>query len=98
MRNIKNILIAVIIILVDLFVYFVLGTLLMSYDDFYFESKGVYWSLASMSTSEQLSYIGFIVWNGLNIIAAGYVIYRFVRKIRERNTAASLYKWWSKVS
>ena len=37
------------IILIDLAVYIFLGLLLMSYDDFYDESKGEYWSWESMS-------------------------------------------------
>ncbi len=45
----KNILISIGVILFDLFVYLVLGMLLMNYDDFYDESKGEYWSLESMT-------------------------------------------------
>ena len=40
----------------DLFVYIVLGLLLMSYDDNYDSSKGKYWSLASMNSSEKIIY------------------------------------------
>jgi hypothetical protein len=37
----------------DLFVFIILGLLLMGYDDNYDSSKGEYWSLASMSTTEK---------------------------------------------
>jgi hypothetical protein len=62
--------------LADLFVYIILGLLLMGYDDNYNESKGEYWGLASMTTQEKLIYIGFQVWNVLNIIVALFLIYR----------------------
>ena len=40
----------------DLFVYIVLGLLLMGYDDNYDSSKGEYWSLESMDSTEKIIY------------------------------------------
>ncbi len=76
----KIILIGVGIVLADLFVYLVIGTLMMGYDDTYNESKGEYLSLASMTAYEQVIYLGMQVWNVLNILAIGYIIYRLTRK------------------
>ncbi|WP_298507183.1 hypothetical protein [uncultured Maribacter sp.] len=63
----------------DLAIYVVLGLLLMDYDDFYDESKGAYWSLESMTTSQKTTYIGLNIWHVINVIIIGYVIYRIVR-------------------
>ena len=80
----KNILIGTILILFDIVVYLFLGLALMQYDDFYDESKGEYWSLASMTFSEKIPYIGINIWNILNLIAIGYIIYRIVLGLRKR--------------
>ena len=81
MIKLKNIIIGTGIILFDIAVYFVLGTLLMNYDDFYDESKGEYWSLASMTLSEKANYIGLHIWNLINLIVIGYIIYRIIKKL-----------------
>ena len=90
MRNLKwkHILIGLCIILTDLFVYLVIGTLMMGYDDTYNESKGEYWSLASMTTNEQVIYLGMQVWNVLNLFAIVYIIYRLTRKNKKRAITA----------
>ena len=46
--TVKNLLIGIVVISMDLLVYVILGLLLMNYDDFYDESKGEYWSLESI--------------------------------------------------
>ena len=51
--TIKNVLIAISIILLDLAVYIYIGLLLMNYDDFYDGSKGAYWSLESGTMSDR---------------------------------------------
>lgn len=56
--------------------------MLMGYDDFYDESKGAYWSFDSMSIWQKANYIGLNVWHLINLVALGYVIYRFVKAIR----------------
>ena len=86
----KHILIGFGIVLTDLFVYFVIATLMMGYDDTYNESKGEYWSLASMTTYEQVIYIGMQVWNVLNIFAIGYIIFRLTRKNKKRATTNAI--------
>lgn len=77
----KKIIFGIIIIVVDLLVYILLGLLLMNYDDFYDESKGEYWSLASMTTSQKITYICYNLWIFLNI---ALVVYIFVRRILKR--------------
>ncbi|GAB7087659.1 hypothetical protein JCM15579A_17630 [Marinifilum fragile] len=79
----KNILISIGVILFDLFVYLVLGMLLMNYDDFYDESKGEYWSLESMTFWQKANYIGLNLWHIINVIVIGYVIYRVIKMIRK---------------
>ncbi|GJM36557.1 MAG: hypothetical protein DHS20C18_55580 [Saprospiraceae bacterium] len=78
----KHIAIGIGVIIADLIVYIILGLLLMNYDDFYEESKGEYWSLASMTTTEKATYIGFEVWNVINCIGIGYLAYLLTRKIK----------------
>lgn len=79
MAILKKIRIGIVIIIADLYVYLILGLLLMDYDDFYKESKGEYWSLASMTKSQQVTYFCFNLWNVVNVTAMGYVIYHFLK-------------------
>jgi uncharacterized membrane-anchored protein YhcB (DUF1043 family) len=80
---VKNIFIWTGIILIDLVVYIILGMLLMQYDDFYDESQGAYWSLESMNFWQKVNYVGLNLWHLINLILIGYLIYRFIRKLRK---------------
>lgn len=80
---VKNIFIWTGIILIDLVVYVILGMLLMQYDDFYDESQGAYWSLESMNFWQKVNYVGLNLWHLINLILIGYLIYRFIRKLRK---------------
>lgn len=51
----------------------------MGYDDFYDESKGEYWSLASMTLFEKSVYISLMIWNIINWIIGGFVIFKIVK-------------------
>lgn len=82
--NLKTISISVLILLLDISVYIFLGLLLMSYDDFYDESKGEYWSWASMNTAEQLTVVGLNFWHLINIIVVSYIIYPTFKLIKSR--------------
>jgi hypothetical protein len=66
----------------DLFVYIVLGLLLMGYDDNYDSSKGEYWSLASMNTTEKIIYFALQTWNVINIIGVLYIGRRLYKRIK----------------
>lgn len=66
-------------VIVDIGIYIFLGLLLMSYDDFYNESKGAYWSLASMTTFEKSVYISLIIWNIINWILGGLIVFKFLK-------------------
>jgi uncharacterized membrane protein len=70
----------------DLFVFILLGLLLMSYDDSYDSSKGEYWSLASMNSTEKIIYICYNTWIILNIIGLVYL----GRKIYSRTKKKAL--------
>lgn len=91
--TIKNILIVVVIIILDLAIYFVLALLLMNYDDFYDESKGEYWSLESMTFWQKVNYIGFNIWQIINLIAIGYIIYRIIKEIKKRPITLTIGYW-----
>jgi len=66
----------------DLFVYIILGLLLMGYDDNYDSSKGEYWSLASMNSTEKLIYFALQVWNILNLIGVFFIGHRLYKRIK----------------
>tara|TARA_B110001454_G_scaffold211510_1_gene227266 strand:+ start:4404 stop:4598 length:195 start_codon:yes stop_codon:yes gene_type:complete len=55
--TIKNILLGILFILLDLVVYVFLGIAMMDYDDFYEESKGEYMSLESMDVFQKSIFI-----------------------------------------
>jgi hypothetical protein len=78
----KQLLIGLCIIAIDVFVFIFLGLLLMSYDDFYDNTKGEYWSLASMNTTEKIIYVAFNVWIAINLILIAF----FIRKIYKQGT------------
>ncbi|PQV44321.1 hypothetical protein CLV33_1264 [Jejuia pallidilutea] len=80
--TIKNVTIGIGLIMLDLAIYVVLGLMLMDYDDFYDESKGEYWSLASMTTSQKATYIGLNIWNIINILIIGYIVYRIIKIVK----------------
>lgn len=83
MKWLKYIAIAVAIIAFDLAIYIVLGLLLMDYDDFYDSSKGEYWSLESMTPSQQATYIGLHVWHGVNVLGVAYFIYWLIKRYKK---------------
>lgn len=72
-----DIIFAIAIIGADLFVYIVLGLLLMGYDDNYEISKGAYGSWASMNASEKAVHVCLLTWNAVNLFGIMY----FIRKI-----------------
>lgn len=64
----------------DIFIFILLGVLLMGYEDQYDVSKGEYWSLASMNTTEKIIYLSFYGWIILNIIAGIFILTKIYRK------------------
>jgi len=72
----KDIIVGIGVVIIDMAVYFLLGLMLMNYDDFYTEDKGKYWSLASMTTTEKITYIGLNVWHVINVLGIVYIGYR----------------------
>lgn len=89
MKNIlrlKNILITIVVIIIDLGVYIFLGLLLMNYEDFYDESEGPYWSLESMTLSEKVTYICFNGWIIINLLAIVFIVYRASKYLIKKKT------------
>jgi hypothetical protein len=66
----------------DIFIFLILSLLLMGYDDSYDISKGEYWSLSSMNTTEKLIYIFYLIWIGLNTIGLVYLGYKIYKRIK----------------
>lgn len=66
----------------DIFVYIVLGILQMDYDDNYDSSKGEYWSLASMNTSQLIFYFALQFWNIINIIGLIFIGRKIYKRIK----------------
>jgi hypothetical protein len=89
LKNWIKILVGIVIVVFDLFVYIILGLLLMNYDDFYNESKGEYWSFESMTTSDKLAVIGLNFWHVVNLISLGAIIYKLIKKFKARTTEKS---------
>jgi hypothetical protein len=87
--GIKQVLIWLTIVAVDIFVFIILGLLLMNYDDFYDSSKGEYWSLASMNSTEKVIYICYNAWVVLNIVGLLYIGYKIYRKLSESKKSAT---------
>jgi len=69
----------IVLVLLDIGIFILFGLALMSYDDFYDETKGAYWSLESMTLSEQLIYIGFNVWLGINVLVLFILTYKIAK-------------------
>jgi len=79
----RKLLLRSLVILLDLFVGLVLGTLMMDYDDSYDQSKGEYWSWDSMNTFQKAVSIGMQLWWLVNIGAGLYLLYHvFYKKQR----------------
>lgn len=74
--TIKNILLGILFILLDLVVYVFLGIAMMDYDDFYEESKGEYMSLESMDVFQKSIFISMNIWNIINIVLVICIIYK----------------------
>jgi hypothetical protein len=81
--TLKNILIGIGLIVLDLAVYLFLGVMLMEYDDSYEESKGEYWSLESMTFWQKVNYISVYIWYLVNIIFIVFLIYKIVIGIKK---------------
>lgn len=70
----------------DLLVFILLGLLLMGYDDSYDSSKGEYWSLASMNSTEKIIYICYNAWIILNIVGLVYIGRKIYRRTKKNAT------------
>ncbi|MEJ8804416.1 hypothetical protein [Pontibacter sp. H249] len=73
------------IVLIDLAVYAALGIMMMAYDDFYDESKGEYWSWASMTNFDRAVIVGLYFWHLVNFVAASIIIYNAVKSLNGKH-------------
>ena len=89
-KRIGKIFLGLAIIAVDIFIYIVLGFLLMQYEDFFDDSKGEYYSLASMNLTEKTIYICYNIWIVLNIIGFIYILVYIGKNIYKRTKQDSL--------
>lgn len=79
MKPLTKMALGLLIILLDIAVYFILGLLLMNYDDFHEEGKGAYWSLETMDRSARWTHYGLQFWNMMNALAILLIIYRMIK-------------------
>ncbi len=77
----KHIIFGSLFIIFDISIYVLLGQLLMHYEDTYDITKGEFWSLSSMSHSDKIVYIGINIWNLLNVIFVGYILYNVIKSV-----------------
>ena len=85
----KHIAIGFGIVVADVIIYIVLGLLLMNYEDNYSESEGEYWSLASMTTSEKITYIGLQILFAINVLGVAYCVYWLAKKLKNVSSQRS---------
>ena len=75
------------VVMADIFVYVVLGLLLMSYDDNYNVSKGEYWSWKSMNTFDRYVYVVLNLCHVVNVALTVFVAYRIYTRLKMRTTS-----------
>lgn len=85
MKLLKEILLAILFIVIDVALWIIIGLVLLNYEDFYDESKGEYFSLDSMSLIEKIAYFSYYLWIILNIVLIIYISYRLIKKFIIKN-------------
>lgn len=80
----KRFLVGLIIVFLDIFIYIVLGVMMMAYDDNYNESKGEYGSWTSMTTFDKTISCLVLFWNVVNIFTAIFILHTFIKQIRNK--------------
>lgn len=81
----KKFLIGSSIVFIDLTIYAFLGLIMLGYEDHFYdnENRSEYWSLASMNFGQKVAYIGLYIWFGINIIVLLYILFKFMKQIKE---------------
>ncbi len=80
MKVLKQILLFILFIIIDLALWVIIGLIILNYENFYDESKGEYWSLTSMTVIEKIAYFSYYIWIILNIALIIYFAYRLIKK------------------
>ncbi len=68
------------IVVIDLLIYLVLTFGLVNYEDSFDGSKGEFYSLASMETSEKITYLSLILWYIINSILLCIILLKLWKK------------------
>ena len=55
----------------------------MNYEDFYDGSQGAFYSLSSMTLTQKIAWISYLIWIGINALAALFLIYKTINKIKK---------------
>jgi len=67
-------------IVLDLLLYLFLSFNLINYEDSYDGTKGGFYSLNSMNSSEKIFFILLIILYAINIIVASFVIFKIIKR------------------
>jgi hypothetical protein len=73
----KSLISILFIIALDVFIYIILGVLLMDYEDNYQPSMGEIWSLGSMNFQQKIYYLSYNVWVIIHIFAIIFIMFKF---------------------
>jgi magnesium-transporting ATPase (P-type) len=73
---IKNKILGIVFILIDLVVYLFLGVAMIDYDDKCEEVRKKYNSLETMNTFQKSIFVTMNIWNIINIILLIFIIYK----------------------
>ena len=76
----KKVVFFILFIIFDFALWIIIGLTLLNYEDFYDESEGEYFSLASMTAIEKVAYFAYYIWIILNIVLVIYFAYRLIKK------------------
>lgn len=85
MKNLITILSWATFLTFDLFVFLLLGLLLMEYDENFDLSKGDYGSFNGMNTRQKFIYLAYNGWIILNLIGLGYLGIKLFRRLKLLN-------------
>lgn len=80
--TLKHTVLGIIFLLLDVMVYASLDLILCVYDAYYTKSKGPYWSLESMTSTQKITYIGLNFWHLVNLFALGFLVYKVIGFVR----------------
>lgn len=72
-------------IILDISIYLFLGLVLLNYEDHFDRRKGDYYSFKSMNSSELLAYIGFGLWQIINLGLILYILFKLFKRFKTKD-------------